>query len=375
MKKSTLKIVLSLFLMISLGVNAQNKLADGIYAEFNTTKGKITCMLEYEKTPMTVANFVGLAEGNFKVFDSLSFTKPYYDGILFHRIIKGFMIQGGCPQGNGTGGPGYQFYDEFHADLTHSGPGILSMANSGISTNGSQFFITHAATPWLDGKHSVFGHVVQGLDILDSIASVKTGANDKPVNDVIMKSVKIIRVGSAAKKWDATKIFNDTYNAKKIEIEVQAAAELKKIEEYKTTFFNEVKKTYPNAIASPTGLVYVIDNAGEGSKPQFGQMLSVHYTGTLFKDGKKFDSSYDRNEPIEFPFTNGGMIPGFLEGLTLIGQGGKAKLFLPYFLAYGSQEYPGIIPAYSDLVFEIEMVSIDGGAAGHDHHEGDGHQH
>ena len=104
MKKSTLKIVLSLFLMISLGVNAQNKLADGIYAEFNTTKGKITCMLEYEKTPMTVANFVGLAEGNFKVFDSLSFTKPYYDGILFHRIIKGFMIQGGCPQGNGTGG-------------------------------------------------------------------------------------------------------------------------------------------------------------------------------------------------------------------------------------------------------------------------------
>lgn len=364
MKKSTFKIVLSLFLMITLGVNAQTKLADGIYAEFNTTKGKITCLLEYEKTPMTVANFVGLVEGNFSVFDSLKFTKPFYDGIKFHRVIKDFMIQGGDPQGNGTGGPGYQFYDEFHPDLTHNGPGILSMANSGVATNGSQFFITHKETPWLDGKHSVFGHVVEGQDVVNAIAQ-----------DDVMETVKIIRIGAAAKKWDATKVFNETYQAKKLEIAAQAAAEKKKIEEYKTTFYNEVKKTYPNAIASPSGLVYVIENPGSAKKAELGQMLSVHYTGTLFKDGKKFDSSYDRNEPIQFPFSTGGMIPGFLEGLTLIGEGGKAKLFLPYFLAYGSQEYPGIIPAYSDLVFEIEMVSIDGAGDTHEHHEGDGHQH
>jgi FKBP-type peptidyl-prolyl cis-trans isomerase len=161
----------------------------------------------------------------------------------------------------------------------------------------------------------------------------------------------------------------------KLAIAEKAAAEKKAIEAYKTSFYNEVKKTYPNAIASPTGLVYVIEKAGAAEKAQFGQMLSVHYTGMLFKDGKKFDSSYDRNEPIEFPYSNGGLIPGFLEGLSLIGQGGKAKLFLPYFLAYGSQEIPGVIPANSDLIFEIEMVSIGGNGAVHEHHEGDGHQH
>ena len=375
MKKSTLKIVLSLCMVIALGANAQKNLTDGIYAEFNTTKGKIICQLEYEKTPMTVANFVGLAEGNLSVFDSLNFNKPYYDGVIFHRIIKNFMIQGGDPQGTGMGGPGYQFYDEFHPDLAHNSKGILSMANSGVATNGSQFFITHKETPWLDNKHTVFGHVVEGLDVLDSIAAVKTGSNDRPLNDVVINTLKIIRVGSVAKKWDATRVFNDTYQAMKLAIAEKAAAEKKAIEAYKTSFYNEVKKTYPNAIASPSGLVYVIEKSGAAEKAQFGQMLSVHYTGMLFKDGKKFDSSYDRNEPIEFPYSNGGLIPGFLEGLSLIGQGGKAKLFLPYFLAYGSQEIPGVIPANSDLIFEIEMVSIGGNGAVHEHHEGDGHQH
>ncbi|MBM3456606.1 MAG: peptidylprolyl isomerase, partial [Bacteroidetes bacterium] len=187
----------ALFSMFSL--SAQTKLENGIYAEFNTTKGKIMCVLEYEKTPMTVANFVGLTEGNFKAGDVV-ISKPFYDGLKFHRVIKDFMIQGGDPAGNGSGGPGYKFPDEIVADLKHKGPGILSMANSGPATNGSQFFITHKETPWLDGKHTVFGHVIQGQAIVDAIQQ-----------DDVMKTVKIIRVGTEAKNFNAIEVFGKYY--------------------------------------------------------------------------------------------------------------------------------------------------------------------
>lgn len=346
------------------------KLEPGIYAEFTTSKGVILAVLEYQKTPMTVANFVGLAEGKFVHPDS-TFSKPYYNGLKFHRVIKDFMIQGGCPLGNGTGDPGYKFYDEIHPDLKHTGPGILSMANSGPNTNGSQFFITHKETPWLDGKHTVFGHVIAGQDVVNSIEQ-----------DDILKSLKIIRVGKEAKMWDATKVFNETYNkikvieeekAKKLKEEQAIQAErIKKIaamseEEYKQFMFNEVKAKYPNAQMSPSGLVYIIENEGTGPKPQKGAHMSVHYRGTLRADGKQFDASYDRGQPMTFTYIEQKMIPGFEEGIGMLGKGGKAKLIIPYFQAYGKNGRPGAIPPYSDLVFDVEIVDLDATHEGHNH--------
>jgi cyclophilin family peptidyl-prolyl cis-trans isomerase len=197
--KNIFKIVVIALSCITFTV-AQNKKQEGIFDEFNTTKGKIVVELEFKKTPITVANFVSLAEGKNTKADAKFKGKPYYNGLKFHRVIADFMIQGGCPDGTGASGPGYKFDDEIVSDLKHSGKGILSMANAGPATNGSQFFITHKATPWLDGKHTVFGHVVSGLEIVDKIAQ-----------DDVMTSVKIIRVGKEAKKFNAEKIFADYF--------------------------------------------------------------------------------------------------------------------------------------------------------------------
>lgn len=358
--------IAALLLLTSFSTFAQttDKLADGMYAEFNTSKGQILVQLEFEKTPMTVANFVGLAEGNFNFQDSLKFTKPYYDGLKFHRVIANFMIQGGDPEGNGTGGPGYKFYDETRSDLKHDKPGILSMANSGPATNGSQFFITHKETPWLDGKHTVFGHVISGQNVVDAIAQ-----------DDVMQSVKIIRVGKEAKKFDAAKTFNTEY-AKVAEGYKKEAAEIEKIskmsqEEYKAFMYQEVLKNFPNAKQSASGLVYIIEKEGEGLKIQSGSPVSLHYKGTFRRDGEKFDSSYDRNQPMDFQFQVQRMIPGFEEGIAMLKKGGKAKLIIPYYQAYGAQGRPGAIPPYSDLVFDIEVVDVKEAVAdphhGHDH--------
>ena len=358
------------------------KLENGLYAQFNTSKGIIICSLEFEKTPMTVANFVGLAEGKFEHADK-KFDKPFYDGLKFHRVIKDFMIQGGDPLGNGSGDPGYKFYDEITADLVHSGPGILSMANSGPNTNGSQFFITHKETPWLNGKHTVFGHVVQGQNVVDLIAQ----------NDTIL-SLQILRFGDAAKKFNATKVFTEKYaaakaadeiiNAEKIRLEALAAIEYAKIEamsqeEYQKYMYQQVLLKYPNAKLSATGLVYDIVNYGEGDKPVLGSKMGLHYKGTTRSDGKKFDSSYDRNSPLEFNYLVQKMIPGFEEGIGMLGKGGKATLIIPYFQAYGKEGRPGAIPPYADLVFEIEILQVDPANStpkqDHIHTEGDGHKH
>jgi len=347
------------------------KLEPGMYVEFTTPKGQILCMLEFEKTPLTVANFVGLAEGKLKV-DTFNFTTPYYSGLKFHRVIKDFMIQGGDPQGNGSGGPGYKFQDEIHPDLKHSGPGILSMANSGVNTNGSQFFITHKETPWLDGKHTVFGHVISGQDIVNAIEQ-----NDE------MTEVKIIRVGKAAKKFNA----NTVFNAKFEEFQKAAIAQEKYIEkvstmsedDFKKMLLDEVIEKYPNAQQTASGLVYVIEKEGSSDRPQEGSKLSVHVNGNFRYDGGKFFSTYDGNQPMDFQYKVQRMVPGFEEGLTMLGTGGKGLFFLPYFMAYGPQGRPGGIPPYADLIFEIEVLSIEAPEHndhdGHDHQNHDGHNH
>ena len=324
------------------------KLEKGMYANISTTRGDILLELEMDKTPLTVASFVGLAEGDFKN-DSLEFTTPFFDGLKFHRVIANFMIQGGDPAGNGTGSPGYKFYDEFDSSLTHSGPGILSMANSGPNTNGSQFFITHKATTHLNNRHSVFGHVIKGQNVIDAIQQ----------NDTIV-SIKIYRIGKTAKKFNSTEVFDEkqkeykaAYNAK---IEKAKLEQNEKLKSLKKDFFASMALKYPNATKRESGLMFVVENEGNGKKPSIGQTVTVHYTGYL-TNGKKFDSSVDRGQPFSFPLGQKRVIAGWDEGLALMSIGSKHKLILPYWLAYGERGNQGI-PPMATLIFDVELISF-----------------
>ncbi len=307
---------------------------DGLYAKFHTSKGEILVALEYEKTPGTVGNFVGLAEGNLEN-KAIPQGKPYYDGLKFHRVIPDFMIQGGDPKGNGTGGPGYNFEDEIHSDLKHDSPGKLSMANAGPGTNGSQFFITHTATPWLDGKHTVFGNVVEGMDVVNAI---KQG--DK------IEKLEIIRQGESAEKFNAVEQFRSFTGAK---AEREAAAK-KQQEEMLGELSQGFEKT-------SSGLRYKIEEEGNGPKAEKGQTVSVHYKGML-PDGSVFDSSYSRNQPIDFKLGKGQVISGWDEGIQLLNVGDKARFVIPSHLAYGERGAGGVIPPNATLVFDVELVKV-----------------
>jgi len=320
---------------------AETKLDDGLYAKIITPKGDITLKLEFEKTPLTVTNFVGLAEGTKTFKDSKGRTSGrYYDGLKFHRVIPNFMIQGGCPLGSGTGGPGYNFPDEFDPSLKHDSPGILSMANAGPGTNGSQFFITHVPTPWLDNKHSVFGHVVSGQDVVNAI---KQG-------DSITR-IEIIRVGDKAEAFKADQQSFDNLLG---ELDKNKAAREKERLEKDTAL---IKTKWPNLQTTDSGLMYEVVAKGSGTnKPRPGDTVSAHYTG-MFLDGRKFDSSVDRGEPISFPVGAGRVIKGWDEALLDMTKGEKRILVIPPQLAYGSQGR-GPIPPNSTLVFEVELLDF-----------------
>jgi|TARA_B110000238_G_scaffold26080_1_gene25365 peptidyl-prolyl cis-trans isomerase A (cyclophilin A) len=329
-------IFLTLALIFSTNINSinNNNMKEGMYAKFKTNKGDILLKLEFEKTPLTVANFVGLAEGVIEN-NKKDLGTPYYDGLNFHRVIADFMIQGGCPQGTGSGDPGYKFPDEFHPDLKHDKGGVLSMANSGPTTNGSQFFITHKETPWLDGKHSVFGHVIEGMDVVNKIEQ----------GDVIEK-LTIIREGSKAKSFDAKLVFN-------------SALEEVKLKEMRNKAKSEavLKDLQKGAKVTASGLSYKMIKIGNGIQAEKGKTVSVHYTGKLI-DGTKFDSSYDRNEPIEFPLGEGRVIPGWDEGIALLKVGDKATFIIPSNLAYGERGAGGVIPPNATLIFDVELMDV-----------------
>ncbi len=333
----------------TISVNGEKvKLKDGIYANIHTNKGDILLKLHHDKVPLTVANFVGLAEGKIKN-NAKAEGEPYYDGLKFHRVIADFMIQGGDPSGNGTGGPGYSFADEFDPSLKHDTSGILSMANSGPATNGSQFFITHKPTPWLDNKHSIFGKVVSGQSVVDAIEQ----------NDV-MNKVEIIRVGKEAKDFKAAEVFEKQQE----EARKKREAELKEQEE-------KMAKIKEGAQSTPSGLYYVVLEEGDGPKPEDGQMVLMDYAGYL-TDGTLFDSSIEEKakeggkydprrtyEPYPVQMGPGGqVIQGWKDAMQLMNVGDKYKLIIPPSLAYGAGGRPPVIPPNSWLIFEVTMVGI-----------------
>ncbi|MCX7031882.1 MAG: peptidylprolyl isomerase [Spirochaetes bacterium] len=311
-------------------------LPDGLYAEISTTRGVIVCRLEYRKAPMTVSNFVGLAEGTLKANGVTG--KRYFDGLTFHRVEPGFVIQGGDPKGNGSGGPGYQFPNETSPDLKHDGPGVLAMANAGPHTNGSQFTITMQATPHLDGGYSVFGKVVQGNDVVAKIVK-----GDR------MTSVKILRIGSDAEAFMVTQAGFDALVAS------AKTAVAEKARKDREAALSTIAKKYPDLKATASGLRYRIVKQGSGPSPSDGAQVTVHYTGWLL-DGTKFDSSKDGGSPATFRI--GQVIEGWNEALKSMKKGEVRLLVIPPELGYGERGYPGVIPGNAFLVFELELISF-----------------
>ena len=337
-------------------------LADGIYAKITTSLGVMTAKLEYEKVPLIVANFIGLAEGTkFYSKDQQSFPanaegNPYFDGLIFHRIIKDFMIQGGCPLGNGSGNPGYWLPDQFHPDLKHDGPGVLSMANSGEHTNGSQFFITHVATPWLDftdiraGNHSVFGKVVSGLDIVDAIAGVAVSGPSKPTTNVVIESVRILRVGAKAEVFEATEASIDQM------LRDIAASQMKEIQEAL------------NIEPTHSGLIYEELKPGTGEFVKDSDTVTFHFVAELVSDANDFgrvfaDSVNPRPAPLKITVKEmAKMLPGLGEGLKLMKKGGHAMIYIPPELAYGKIGFfAGRVPAHSVVLMEVLLNDITPG--------------
>lgn len=390
-------------LLVLSSTSCQEKypdLEDGIYAEFVTTKGTMVAKLHYDKVPVTVANFVALAEGNHPMAEEQYKGKPFYDGITFHRVMDNFMIQGGDPTATGTGTPGYRFAADFSPELKHDKPGILSMANSGgINTNGSQFFITEAPYPRGDAFdaqgtmkpcdqrgvscHSVFGELVKGLAVQDSISNVKVmnpaARNHKPVEDVVITKLNIIRKGKEAKAFDAPKVFEEEMpkveeNIKKAKEEAQKAIKAK-ADQAKQEWLKSNTELTGRRIESPTGMAMIFTHEGNGVKPTSSQRVNIDCAGyfedgtlfwTTWKEVAKKNGKYDERQdqagryaPFDMPYNETAtLVAGFREAMLNMKIGDKARVFIPYYLGYGERGNPPVIPGNANIIFDIELPSI-----------------
>lgn len=360
-------------MFVFFSCNSQKKaykdLGDGLFADIETTKGHIVVKLNYKEVPTTVANFVTLAEGKNNFVKVEYKGKPFYNGTIFHRVIDGFMIQGGDPTGTGMGDPGYRFEDEFVPSLRHNKKGILSMANSGPNTNGSQFFITQVPTPHLDGRHTVFGETVKGEEVIDAIAKAPRNGQDRPNEDIKIKNITIVANGKGAEKFDAVKVF-DSYFKSVAEREKEKEERVKRAS---AKFLEEIKVQEPQAKVLPSGVKIFTINNGEGKQPKQTEFAMVNYAGYL-RNGALFDSnikeveeSYGKYQamreqqngyqPIPFPYTpSAQLIPGFKEALLTMKVGDKIRVFIPATLGYGEAGAGDVIPPNSDLIFDIEIT-------------------
>ncbi len=356
-------------LLITSCKSSYSNLEDGLYAEIKTSKGIMVAKLAYDKVPAIVSNFVSLAEGTNTMVDSIYKGKKFYNGLKFHRIVDKFMIQGGDPLANGKGNPGYRFNNQFHPDLKHDKPGILAMANAGPNTNGSQFYITEVPKPVLDKDYCVFGELVIGIDIQDSISNVET-KNEKPLKDVFINEVNIIRKGEDAKNFDAPLIF-ETYIKEEFKKDKERKEKAEAILKATKAKF-EQQKAEATTLAS--GLKYYISEIGTGDKLPIDATVKAHYA-VYFENGKLLQTSSleiaeklnavnpkrkasNRYQPMVSDIgPDAEMISGFKEGLQQLRVGDKATLFIPYYLAYGQAGTRGI-PPKSNLIFEVEILEL-----------------
>lgn len=349
-------------------------LSNGLYAEFTTNKGVFVAKLYNEATPLTVANFVSLAEGTNEMVDEEYSKKPYYDGLLFHRVIKDFMIQGGDPEGSGRGGPGYAFPDEIVDSLQFTGKGLLAMANSGPKTNGSQFFVTLAETPWLNGKHTIFGEVVEGQDVVDAIGLIEVDPeSNRPNSDVVMEKVTIINKGRVdVPSFSDEMAKAEAEEARLMEEEAKRRAQFEAVAVEKLA---ELEAIRSEAKAEESGIAIYTHKQGDGPKPKLGQTVKINYAGYLNK-GQLFDSNIievaerfgvvdeRRKEanlyiPMDTDYSlDARVIPGFKEAMLTMKVGDKITVFIPPHLAYGEGGAAGVIPPNSELIFEMELVGI-----------------
>jgi cyclophilin family peptidyl-prolyl cis-trans isomerase len=375
-------VVLLVLANISCQVQYPN-LEDGLYAEFVTTKGTMVAELYYDKVPATVANFVALAEGTHPLVGEEFKGKRYYDGITFHRVMNNFMIQGGDPTASGSGSAGFKFDDEFHPELKHDKPGILSMANSGPGSNGSQFFIMEKPWPSLDNRHAVFGLVVEGMDIQDSISNVKVidpkARNNKPVEDIIITKLNIIRKGSEAKAFDAPKVVEAEFPLIKEKQALFKEDEKKEAEalakEAQVTFLKKNVELKGRKIESPTGMAMIFMYESDGIKPKPSDRVNIDCAGylengelfwTTSEDVAEKNGKLDERQakaggykPFDMPYNEtAGLIAGFREAMLNMKVGDKARVFIPYYLGYGERGNPPVIPPSANLVFDIELASI-----------------